>query len=431
MSAIEFSQLTTQNNTQETPIKMSSQAFAPSAAFLKAVEKEMKSYVTALSKAGALNCSVKVAMEALLSGREIEKPVKKVKAKKPKMSDEEKAAKKEAALKAKAEKKAAKELEKAEKKAAKEAEKEKKKAAKELEKAAKKEAALKLKEEKKAAKELEKAKLKEEKAAKKEAAKTLKSLKKVQMPFLAANEDASVCKAVTKNGGLYTQCVKKSCSDESDFCTKCLKDVESSPDNKPKYGHIDDRIIGGFKEGTAPTGFEKSTGYVNFADYLVKKNISMSDAQAYATASGLNWGEFPEEYLKCAPKKKRGRKPNSTAADDSDEETTKKKRGRPTKVARSVTPTAELLSSMVEEHDEGAPLSDGEQDDDGIEATPFEHSSMPGLSMAIDGENNVYNTDNGELLGKYNAENDNIDFVASSGDESDELSEEDISDIDM
>ena len=101
MSAIEFSQLTTQNNTQETPIKMSSQAFAPSAAFLKAVEKEMKSYVTALSKAGALNCSVKVAMEALLSGREIEKPVKKVKAKKPKISDEEKAAKKEAALKVK------------------------------------------------------------------------------------------------------------------------------------------------------------------------------------------------------------------------------------------------------------------------------------------------------------------------------------------
>ena len=86
MSAIEFSQLTTQNNTQETPIKMSCQAFAPSAAFLKAVEKEMKSYVTALSKAGALNCSVKVAMEALLSGREIEKPVKKVKAKKPKMN---------------------------------------------------------------------------------------------------------------------------------------------------------------------------------------------------------------------------------------------------------------------------------------------------------------------------------------------------------
>tara|TARA_Y100000748_G_scaffold284617_1_gene266531 strand:- start:503 stop:1861 length:1359 start_codon:yes stop_codon:yes gene_type:complete len=452
MSDIEFSQLTTQNNTQETPIKMSSQTFTPSAAFLKAVEKEMKSYVTALSKAGALNCSVKVAMEALLSGREIEKPVKKVKAKKPKMSDEEKAAKKEAALKAKAEKKAAKDAEKAEKKAAKDAEKAKKKAAKELEKATKKEAALKLKEEakalkeaekakkkeaalklkeeKKAAKELEKAKLKEEKAAKKEAAKTLKSLKKVQMPFIAANEDASVCKAVTKNGGLYTQCAKKSCSDDEDYCTKCLKDVESSPDNKPKYGHIDDRIIGGFKEGTAPAGFEKSTGYVNFADYLVKKNISMSDAQAYATAAGLNWDEFPEEYLKCAPKKKRGRKPNSTAADDSDEETTKKKRGRPTKVARSVTPTAELLSNMVADDEEKVETaSDGE--DDGIEATPFQHSSMPGLSMAIDNENNVYNTDNGELLGKYNAENDNIDFVVSSGDESDELSEEDISDIDM
>ena len=402
MSAIEFSQLTTQNNTQETPIKMSCQAFAPSAAFLKAVEKEMKSYVTALSKAGALNCSVKVAMEALLSGREIEKPVKKVKAKKPKMSDEEKAAKKEAALKAKAEKKAL----------------------KEAEKAAKKEAALKLKEEKKAAKELAKAKLKEEKAAKKEAAKTLKSLKKVQMPFLAANEDETVCKAITKNGGLYTQCSKKRCDANSFFCTKCLKDVESSPDNKPKYGHVDDRIIGGFKEGTAPTGFDKSTGYVNFADYLVKKNISMSDAKAYAEALGLNWDEFPAQYLECAPKKKRGRKPNSTAADDSDEDTPKKKRGRPAKVARSVTPTAELLSNMVEEDDK---TEDTDEEDDGIEATPFEHSSMPGISMAIDSENNVYNTENGELLGKFDAERDQIDFAAS---DDEELSEEDISDID-
>ena len=54
---------------------------------------------------------------------------------------------------------------------------------------------------------------------------------------------------------------------------------------------------------------------------------------------------------------------------------------------------------------------------------------MPGCSMAIDNENNVYNTDNGELLGKYDAENDQIDFVADSDDE--ELSEEDISDIEM
>jgi hypothetical protein len=449
MSDIEFSQLTTQNNTKETPIKMSSQTFTPSAAFLKAVEKEMKSYVTALSKAGALNCSVKVAMEALLSGREIEKPVKKVKAKKPKMSDEEKAAKKEAALKLKeekkaikdaekAKKKAAKELEKAEKKALKDADKaakkeaalklkEEKKAAKDADKAAKKEAALKLKEEKKAAKVLAKAKLKEEKAAKKEAAITLKSLKKVQMPFLAANGDASVCKAITKNGGLYTQCVKKSCAAESEFCTKCLKDVESSPDNKPKYGHIDDRVVGGFKEGTAPTGFEKSTGYVNYADYLVKKNISMSDAQAYAIATGLNWEEFPEEYLKCAPKKKRGRKPNSTAADDSDEETTKKKRGRPVKVARAVTPTAELLSNMVEDDEQKVGVIPSDDEDDGIEATPFKHSSMPGCSMAIDSENNVYNTENGEIIGKYDAENDQIDFAAS---DDEELSEEDISDID-
>jgi actin-related protein len=461
MSDIEFSQLTTQTNTQETPIKMSSQSFTLSAAFLKAVEKEMKSYVTTLSKAGALNCSVKVAMEALLSGREIEQPVK---AKKPKISEEEKAikkeaaeklkaekaAKKEAALKLKEEKKTLKDAEKVAKKEAalklkeekkvlkeemkalKEAEKarlkEEKKALKDAEKAAKNEATLKLKEEKKALKDAEKAKLKQEKDAKKEAAKTLKSLKKVQMPFLAANDDASVCKAVTKNGGLYTQCVKNSCSDDGDFCTKCLKDVESSPDNKPKYGHIDDRVIGGFKEGTAPVGFEKSTGYTNFADYLVKKNIAMADAQAYATASGLNWDEFPEEYLKCAPKKKRGRKPNSPAADDSDEETNKKKRGRPTKVARSVTPTAELLSNMVDEEKVG---DVSENDDDGIEATPFQHSSMPGLSMAIDNENNVYNTENGELLGKYNPENDAIDYASSSDEEDDELSEEDISDIDM
>ena len=143
-----------------------------------------------------------------------------------------------------------------------------------MEKAAKKEAALKAKEEKKAAKELEKAKLKEEKAAKKKAAKTLKSLKKVQMPFLGANEDKTVCKAIVKNSGLYTQCSKQSCSDDEDFCTKCLKDAETSPNNQPKFGIVSNRVIGGFKEGTAPAGFDKSTGYVNYADYLIKKNIS-------------------------------------------------------------------------------------------------------------------------------------------------------------
>ena len=450
MSDIEFSQLNTQNNTQETPIKMSSQTFTPSTAFLKAVEKEMKSYVTALSKAGALNCSVKVAMEALLSGREIEKPVKKVKAKKPKkpkMSDEEKAAKKEAALKIKEEKKAAKELAKAEKKAAalkikeekkavKELEKaakkeaalklkEDKKAAKELEKAAKKEAALKLKEEKKAAKALEKTKLKEEKAAKKEAAKTLKSLKKVPMPFLTPNKDESVCKAIVKNSGLYTQCVKKSCSDDEDYCTKCLKDAECSPNSEPKYGVVANRIVGGFKEGTAPAGFEKSTGYVNYADLLVKKNISIEEAKAYAEASGLDFSSFPEEYLKCAPKKKRGRKPNTTAASDSDEETPKKKRGRPAKVARAVTPTAELLANQVDSDVEV------EEQEDELECVKFEHYSMPGLNMAIDAENNVYNADLQELIGKYDKEADVINFVTSSDDESEELSEEDISDIEM
>ena len=100
------------------------------------------------------------------------------KAKKPKMTAEEKAAaklaKKEAADKLKAEKKAVKEAEKAAAKLAKQEAaaklKEEKKAAKEAEKAAKKEAAAKLKADKLAAKKLEK----EQKAAAKQAAKAEK-----------------------------------------------------------------------------------------------------------------------------------------------------------------------------------------------------------------------------------------------------------------
>ncbi len=464
MSEVVISQLNTKNNTQETPIKMSTQSFTPSSAFLKAVEKEMKSYVTALSKAGALNCSIKTATEALLTGREIEKKPIKVKAKKakkakkPKMSEQERAAKKEAAAEIKAELKAKKEAEKAELKAKKEVEKAELKAKKEAEKemakaaalifkaeerAAKKEAAAKLKADKKAAlaekkalKEATKLKIKEDKALSailkvqaaaeaKEAAKTLKSIKKVQMPFLKANEDESICDAIVKNGGLYTQCIKKCSGDETSFCTKCLKDAEGSSNGQPKHGLVKNRIIGGFKEGSAPAGFEKSTGYVNFANYLVKKKISMDDAQAYAVASGLNIDDFPEEYLKLAPKKKRGRKANTAAVSDSDDEETKKKRGRPAKKARAVTPTNELLSQMLENSD-----SDHEEgESDGVEATKFEHASMPGFDMGIDSEFNIYNTENNELIGKYDVANDVINFVGSDDDDS-ELSEEDISYID-
>ena len=120
------------------------------------------------------------------------------KAKKPKMTAEEKAAaklaKKEAADKLKAEKKAAKEAEKAAAKLAKQEAaaklKAEKKAAKEAEKAAKKEAAAKLKAEKLAAKKLEK----EQKAAAKQAAKAEKlaaakakaAAKKAKKPKTAA-----------------------------------------------------------------------------------------------------------------------------------------------------------------------------------------------------------------------------------------------------
>ena len=47
-----------------------------------------------------------------------------------------------------------------------------------------------------------------------------------------------------------------------------------------------------------------------------------------------------------------------------------KKRGRPAKVARTTTPTAELLSNMVEDDEQkvGVPSED---EDDGIEATPL------------------------------------------------------------
>ena len=95
----------------------------------------------------------------------------------------------------------------------------------------------------------------------------------------------------------------------------------------------------------------------------------------------------------------------------------------------------EKVEGQVEEEDLEDPVDqeveeseeEDNKDDDDVECTKFEHSSMPGLNMAIDAENNVYNADLQELIGKYNAENDTIDFV----DTDEELSEEDISDIDM
>ena len=139
----------------------------------KAVNQLVKQQLTKLRKAGALTVTVAQAWAHLESGIEIERPVSKPKAKKakkPKMTDEERAAKKEKAESIKEEKRLIKE----EQKKAKAAEKDAKKIAKA--KVAEEKKALKAKEaeEKKALKAKAVAEKKAFKAAEKEAKKAAK-----------------------------------------------------------------------------------------------------------------------------------------------------------------------------------------------------------------------------------------------------------------
>jgi hypothetical protein len=117
-------------------------------------------------------------------------------------------------------------------------------------------------------------------------------LEKSKLPW-CGSVDASCCKAIVKNGGLFTQCTSSPL--EGGWCKKCAKDVEKN--GTPTNGDVEARQVGdimAYKVG--------KTEVKPYIEYMIKNNISREQVEEAATTYGMTID--PRQF----EKKKRGRK---------------------------------------------------------------------------------------------------------------------------
>jgi hypothetical protein len=120
----------------------------------------------------------------------------------------------------------------------------------------------------------------------------LPTLERSKLPWCNV-VDASCCKAIQKNGGLFTQCTNSPL--DGGWCKKCAKDVEKK--GTPTYGDVEARMacdIMKYKIG--------KTEVKPYIDVMEKEGITREQAEAAATEFGLTID--PRQF----EKKKRGRK---------------------------------------------------------------------------------------------------------------------------
>ena len=143
----------------------------------------------------------------------------------------------------------------------------------------------------------------------------LPPLEKSKLPW-CGSVDASCCKAIVKNGGLFTQCTSSPL--DGGWCKKCAKDVEKN--GTPTNGDVEARQVGdimAYKVG--------KTEVKPYIEYMMKNGITREQVEEAAAEYGLTID--PRQF----EKKKRGRKnttPRTMApsvetphpAPDSDEE---------------------------------------------------------------------------------------------------------------
>ena len=120
----------------------------------------------------------------------------------------------------------------------------------------------------------------------------LPPLEKSKLPWCGA-VDGNCCKAIVKNGGLFTQCTSSPL--ESGWCKKCTKDVEKN--GTPTNGDVEARLVGDIM--TYKVGNTEVKPYI---DYMTKNNITREQAEESAATYGLTID--PRQF----EKKKRGRK---------------------------------------------------------------------------------------------------------------------------
>jgi hypothetical protein len=144
----------------------------------------------------------------------------------------------------------------------------------------------------------------------------LPPLEKSKLPW-CGSVDASCCKAIVKNGGLFTQCTSSPL--DGGWCKKCAKDVEKN--GTPTNGDVEARQVGdimAYKVG--------KTEVKPYIEYMMKNGITREQVEEAAVTYGLTID--PRQF----EKKKRGRKnttprvmapsvetPHPAAEEDTDE----------------------------------------------------------------------------------------------------------------
>ena len=149
----------------------------------------------------------------------------------------------------------------------------------------------------------------------------LPPLEKSKLPW-CGSVDHSCCKAIVKNGGLFTQCTSQPL--DGGWCKKCAKDVEKN--GTPTNGDVEARLA------VDAMGYKvKKTEVKPYIEYMTKNGITREQVEEAASTYGLTID--PRQF----EKKKRGRK-NTT----------------PRAMAPSVeTPHPEPESEESEEEEEG------------------------------------------------------------------------------
>jgi len=162
---------------------------------------------------------------------------------------------------------------------------------------------------------LEKEKVKKEKVKK----------STILLPFDGTKKEGC-CNGIVKNHGLYTQCTKK----VDGFCKSC----ESQP-----YGNIDQRLNAGLYEYKDPKGKSPK----NYLEVLKKKNIGKEEIMSLLSRDNLVVAEA--HLVECPEKSKRGRPKKEKEAKEPSG-----KKGRPKKEKKVVEVTNQeddLFASLV------------------------------------------------------------------------------------
>jgi hypothetical protein len=105
---------------------------------------------------------------------------------------------------------------------------------------------------------------------------------KFPLPFSGRIVD-DCCLAVLNNSGLFSQCLNAPSSKSNQtLCSKCFKQSQSSPDGRPPYGFISERIAQGDeyvdpKKGSRPVHFTKVMRKLKLTREMIETEVSRLD----------------------------------------------------------------------------------------------------------------------------------------------------------